>query len=137
MDSDHRLLMTDLVVKAEKMQNKEKRNGIKVESLKECDNIREYIRKINEDLEQLERVGKMEEIQETIRRIAEETLGKRWVGGTKKRHTKWWTEEVKEAIKRKTVLMRRWLKNRTVQTRAQYVEARNCLLYTSPSPRDS
>ena len=63
MDSDHRLLVTDLVMKAEKLQSKEKRNVIKVESLKECDKKREYIEKISEDLEQLG-VGEMERYKE-------------------------------------------------------------------------
>ena len=32
---------------------------------------------------------------------------------------------MKEAVKQKTLMMRKWLKNRTVETRFSYVEARN------------
>jgi hypothetical protein len=46
-------------------------------------------------------------------------------GGGKRRHTPWWTEEVKEAIKRKTKNMRIWLRRRTPETREEYVIARN------------
>src|SRR6201990_159334 len=125
MDSDHRLVVTDIRIRMERIQNKEKRSVFKVELLKENGKKREYIEKVRENLEQMEEVGEIREIQETVRRAAEETLGRRWTGRTRKRHTKWWGEEVREAILRKTVMMRRWLKNRTAQTRELYVEARN------------
>ena len=125
MDSDHRLVVTDIRIRMERIQNKEKRSVFKVELLKENGKKREYIEKVRENLEQMEEVGEKREIQETVRRVAEETLGRRWMRGTRKRHTKWWGEEVREAILRKTVMMRRWLKNRTAQTRELYVEARN------------
>ena len=118
-------MVTDLKVKTDKLQNKEKKNVIKVESLKECDKKREYIEIISQNLEQLEGVGEIGGETRKLKRAAEKTLGKGWVGGTRKRHKRRWTEEVKEAIKRKAVLMRRWLKNRTKQTRAQYMEVRN------------
>ena len=91
-------------MKAEKLQNKEKRNVIKVESLKECDKKREYVEIISQNLEQLEGFGETGGETRKVKRAAEKTLGKRWGGGMRKRHK---TEEVKEAIKRKAVLMRR------------------------------
>src|ERR1700755_948632 len=125
MDSDHRLVVTDIRIRMERIQNKEKRSAFKVELLKENGKKREYIEKVKENLKQMEEVGDIMKIQETMRRVAEETLGRRWMEGTRKRHTKSWGEEVREAILRKTVMMRRRLKNRTAQTRELYVEARN------------
>ena len=89
MDSDHRLVVTDIRIRMERIQNKEKRSVFKVELLKENGKKREYIEKVRENLEQMEEVGEIREIQETVRRVAEETLGRRWIGGTRKRHTKW------------------------------------------------
>ena len=45
--------------------------------------------------------------------------------GTKKRHTVWWNEEVKEATKKKNKEHRKWLKHRHEQTREEYISARN------------
>src|SRR6201990_961957 len=103
MDSDHRLVVTDIRIRMERIQNKEKRSAFKVELLKENGKKREYIEKVKENLKQMEEVGDIMKIQETMRRVAEETLGRRWMEGTRKRHTKSWGEEVREAILRKTV----------------------------------
>jgi hypothetical protein len=48
---------------------------------------------------------------------AKETLKVRWVGGTRKRHKPWWTDDIKAAVKEKTSKMRTWLKYRSPETR--------------------
>src|SRR5678815_632468 len=67
----------------------------------------------------------MEQIGSVVKEVARETLGIKWMGGVRKKHTPWWNEQVKNAVRQKMVALRRWLKNRSVQSRAVYVEARN------------
>ena len=125
MDSDHRLLVADLRVKAEVMKAREKRSVIRIDALRDEGKKQEYIAKVNEHLERREVGEEANGIQKVIIEAAEESLGRRWIGGTKKKHTPWWNEEVREAVKKKVQMMRKWLKNRTQQSRDLYVEARN------------
>src|SRR5678816_3302880 len=75
--------------------------------------------------ETLKNVEENEDLQDFIKEVAEKSLGKRWVGGTRKRHTAWWNEKKKKAIKEKTGKMRKWLKRRTAAAREEYVQAMN------------
>src|SRR5678816_4084081 len=125
MDSDHRLLVAEFRIRAEKNNTLDKRKIVKVESLKEQSKKDAYRNRVGEKIDQLDREEIFTELQEKIMEAAGEELGCRYVGGTKKRHTRWWNEVVEEAVKIKTIKMRRWLKRRTVQSRQEYVEARN------------
>jgi hypothetical protein len=80
---------------------------------------------LTEKLKNAQKGTDVEELQECIMSAAKETLKVRWVGGTRKRHTPWWTDDVKAAVKEKTSKMRTWLKYRSPETREQYVKARN------------
>lgn len=123
LDADHRLVVADMKMRGEGRVNEQKRAVIKVEKLAEQEERRKYEQEMQETLRNRE--GNEEDLQEVIKEVAERTLGKRWVGGTKKRHTPWWNEEVKNAIKEKTAKMRKWLKRRTAEAREEYVQARN------------
>lgn len=125
MDSDHRLLVADFRIRAEKNNVLDKRKIVKVESLKEQNKKDAYRNRVGEKINQLEREEIFMGLQEKIMEAAGEELGYRYVGGTRRRHTRWWNEEVEEAVKVKTIKMRRWLKGRTVQSRQEYVAARN------------
>lgn len=122
-DSDHRLVVAKLRVQETKWQVGEKRKVINVEALKEERKREEYVEKIKEKLMNVRETNM--NLQEIINETAEETLGVKWYGGTRKKHTGWWNEEVKRAIGDKNKKMRRWLKGRTEQKRAEYVIARN------------
>lgn len=122
-DSDHRVVVARLRVQEAKWQVGEKRKVIRVEALKEQGKREEYVEKIKEKLTDVQEINM--NLQETIGKAAEETLGVRWFGGTRKKHTMWWNEEVKKAVSEKNKKMRRWLKGRTEQRRAEYVIARN------------
>src|SRR5678815_3048702 len=125
MDSDHRLLLADLKIQAEKVQVKEKWSTIKVDSLKDQDKRLNYVGKVNEKILEMNGDETMEHIGSVVKETARETLGIKWMGGVRKKHTPWWNEQVKNAVRQKMVALRRWLKNRSVQSRAVYVEARN------------
>ncbi|XP_076063403.1 uncharacterized protein LOC143038269 [Oratosquilla oratoria] len=53
---------------------------------------------------------------------AKQVIHTKKIGGKK---TIWWTEDVKEAIKRKNTSFRKWMQRRNMNTRTAYVEARN------------
>lgn len=122
-DSDHRLVVAKIKTQETRWQITEKRKVIKVEALKEQEKREEYVEKLKERLARIEDTNV--NLQEIIGKTAEETLGVKWYGGTRKKHTIWWNEEVKMAVCEKNKKMRRWLRRRTAQTRADYVTARN------------
>jgi len=125
MDSDHRLLVADMRIRLEKKNVLEKRKLIKIDSLKEQNKRNAYRNSVRKKIGRMNREEVFMGLQEKVVEAAGEELGYRYVGGTKKRHTKWWNDEVERAIKMKTTKMRSWLKRRTVQSRHEYVEARN------------
>lgn len=126
MDSDHRLVIGDLKSLQIKTQKEEKRKIIKVENLKNEDLQRTYRDKVTEQLQEVHREDRDWDILKScITTNGQEVLGHRFTGGTRKRHTPWWNEEVKEAIRNKNTKLRRWLKGRSPETREEYVRARN------------
>lgn len=58
--------------------------------------------------------------------VSEKCCGTKWVGPTPggSKRTAWWTEEVKEAVKRKKTLFKQWLGNKTLEARDNYQVAR-------------
>ena len=105
---------------------KQKWKIIKTEPLKDAETRTEYMTKLTEKLEEIDREeANWNEIKEIITEVAEEKLGTKWVGGTKRKHSPWWSEELKNAVKDKTRKHRIWMKQRNELTRREYVEARN------------
>ncbi|XP_033099741.1 uncharacterized protein LOC117103306, partial [Anneissia japonica] len=126
LDSDHRLLVADIAVKGLNKQRKNKRKVININSLENQEVRNMYTSKLKQNLQETE-VGNQENWQtlaKCIKESAVNTLGIKWIGGTKKRHTPWWSEEVSEAVKDKTKKLRIWLKNGTQETRKEYILAR-------------
>src|ERR1700755_2943015 len=52
-------------------------------------------------------------------------MGKKKIGGGRKKRTVWWNEEVRNAMKLKNKEYRKWMKTRTEVNRREYVRARN------------
>ena len=125
LDSDHRLVVGQIKVPKVKVPRKEKWKIIKTYPLKDSQVKEEYQTKITAKIEQIdeEAIG-WEEVKNVICEVAEETLGTKWVGGSKKIHSPWWNEELKTLVKEKTKKMRKWLKHRTPESRQEYVELR-------------
>ena len=57
--------------------------------------------------------------------ITTELLGKKTIGGVRKKSTPYWTQELKEAVHAKNQAFRLWMKHRTAESRKDYVEKRN------------
>ncbi|XP_076065285.1 uncharacterized protein LOC143039296 [Oratosquilla oratoria] len=104
----------------------ERRKVIKVQSLKDAETKDKYQVAVDEKINLREEAAEnWEDLQEIIKGVAEETLGTKMEGGSKKRHTPWWTEEVKCAVKEKVKALRKWLRHKTLETRIEYVTSRN------------
>ena len=56
---------------------------------------------------------------------ADEILGEKVACRGKKKMTPWWTDDVRDAVKRKTVSFRKWTKSQRDDDRAEYIIARN------------
>ena len=129
MDSDHRLVIAVITQEIKRAPLANKIRKIKVENLKDAPHKEEFVEKCQEiRLEGGENniSVKWKYIVERMKEISEESLGVRMVGGTRKRHTPWWTEEMKVAVKKKTKSLRKWLRHKTPETRLDYVvERRN------------
>ena len=127
MDSDHRLVVAKIRVKRHKPVPTPKYKRLKIEKLREGDTKEEFKRRMGEVRMERENVGaeeRWEDIKEEVLNIAEEVVGFKSCGGTKK-HTQWWTEEVKTTVKNKNKTFRKWMKVRNEENRREYVEARN------------
>ena len=124
-DSDHRLVVGDMKIKKDRVPIKQKWKIIKTEPLKNPETKVEYVTRITEKLEELEEEPNWNDIKDTIITVAEDKLGTKWVGGTKRKHSPWWSEELRNAVKDKTKKHRIWMKQRDAQTRQEYVDARN------------
>ena len=124
LDSDHRLVLGKINIPSVRTQKAEKRKIIKTEILKDPDVKARFQNKFTEKLQELQQrdwIG----LKEKALEVGEQELGYRYVGGTKKRRTVWWNEEVKGAVKMKNKKHRRWMKERNQQTREEYVHSRN------------
>ena len=126
LDSDHRLLVADIKVGKVKTQQSRKRRVFKTKSLQEQEKQDTYRNKLTQKLERQREEEKQswDILKKTISEVAEETLGVEWIGGNRKRRTPWWNEDVKKAVKNKTLKLRRWLRRRTPESRLEYVMAR-------------
>ncbi|XP_066953399.1 craniofacial development protein 2-like [Macrobrachium rosenbergii] len=123
LDSDHRLVIGKINISSVSAQKTEKK-VIKIETLKDPDIEMRFDSKFTEKLQQLEQ-REWEALKESALKVGEEELGCRYVGGTRKRRTVWWNEDVKEVVKIKNKKHRKWMKQRNQQTREEYVFFRN------------
>ena len=129
MDSDHRLVIAVITQEMKKSPLTNKTRKINIDNLKDTFRKEDFIEKCQE----VEMDGNGNDISvnwkylaDKVKEISEETLGVKMVGGTRKRQTPWWTEEMKTAVKKKTKSLRKWLRYKTPETRLEYViERRN------------
>ena len=77
MDSDHRLLVADLRVKAEIMKAREKKSVIRIDALRDEGKKQEFRAKVNEHLERREEGEGKNGIQKIIIKATEEETD-RW-----------------------------------------------------------
>ena len=129
-DSDHRAVFIIINIGVQKPATAPKRRRLKIEKLQEDALKNEMCVKVEEIMPtELSTLQSVEEEWNTfhteVLNIARSTIGEKWVGGTKKKQTPYWTEEVKEAVKEKMNKFRVWMKRRTEETRQEYVQARN------------
>lgn len=129
-DSDHRLVLAKLNIKKPKPMKKIVRERIKLEKLKEPEKARLYKEKITEvcPSEQQEIKDIEEEwidMKDKITKIAKDILETKKISGGKKKKTVWWTNEVRDAVKKKTQAFRRWMRRRSLETRQEYEILRN------------
>lgn len=127
-DSDHRLVIGKLRIAAPKTRARTMQKRLLVENLKNEECVEQLQQRITENVPE-GATNSAEEEWERYRRvvaeIAEEVIHSKRSCGTRKRRTPWWTEEVKTAVKEKTLAFRRWMRTRQVEDRNRYVEARN------------
>ena len=119
LDSDHRLLIADLNLQTRRAFNRNVVRKIKVENLLSQEHLTEYFSRCQEVQSE-----DWNSLKDTLLNIATDTLGVRYVGGTRKRRTAWWNEEVSEISKRKNRAYRRWLKEKTQESREFYIQIR-------------
>ena len=128
MDSDHRLVLGKVRWKGKEKLRKRERNRYCLERLKE-EEVRERFNRSVELESEREIEGTVEESWEIFRReverISDEIIGKKRVGGGRRKRTAWWNDEVKAAVKLKNKKYRNWMKIRTENNRNEYVNARN------------
>jgi Reverse transcriptase (RNA-dependent DNA polymerase) len=65
------------------------------------------------------------DLHQEVTQITTELLGKKTIGGARKKSTLYWTQELKEAVHAKNQALRLWMKHRTVESRKEYVEKRS------------
>ena len=129
MDSDHRLVIAIITQEFKRAPLTNKIRKIKTENLKDTSHKEEFVEKcqgIELDGNENDISVKWDYIIGRMKEISEESLGVRMVGGTRKRQTPWWTEEMRIAVKKKVKSLRKWLRHKTPETRLEYViERRN------------
>lgn len=131
LDSDHRLVImkTKILPHKKRQRKKIKRVNIKnmndqtMLSFYETMNKNDHEHDDNYEEETMEDSWK--KIKETIHQAIEKSTGFKYSTTTRKKKTPWWTEEVKKAVKEKTGAFRRWMKERTPETREVYEAKRN------------
>ena len=109
LDADHRMVVAVVMVKQWRQKPIRKVRIIKTKGLKEQNIRNDYSRRVTRKI--IERCSDGEEEWEDVKKCmkdaAKEVLGEEWRGGSRKRHTPWWTEEVRVAITKKVTKMRR------------------------------
>ena len=128
LDSDHRVVVASVNLRYTLARPPVKRRRVAVEKLKEpevkermTENLRTKL-EINEGEENIERAW--ESSKKAILDSIENTVGFKYIGG-KKKTTPFWNEEMRKAVKNKNDAFRKWLKERTEDSRINYVTLRN------------
>jgi hypothetical protein len=128
-DSDHRMVVAVIKVKRPEIRAKRKNRRYLLENLKKQNNTEKLREAVRQRMQGEPQVEDVEDgwrfMKETIKGAAEEVIGSKVSGCTKKKTTAWWTEAVREAVKNKMKKFRIWMKTRRQEDRDGYVEARN------------
>ena len=119
LDSDHRLVLAKIKIVKPRERAKKKTKRLKIEELKNDDakeRLREKIavkiaEKRQEPSNGEQSVGEeWKLLKGSIIEAAEETIGYKVQGGTKKKRTAWWNDEVKEAVTKNMKAFRKWMR---------------------------
>ncbi|KDQ95960.1 hypothetical protein L798_05999 [Zootermopsis nevadensis] len=136
LNTDHRLIIGDKCFRKTSRKCRGKRyEKIGTENLRKTNKQEEYknkmIEKMNEltkeeleDREEWKLEKRWEKIKCSILQVAEEVCGKKKINtGTKR--TRWWTEEVKECVKRKKQAWKKYTHRKLDDDHQQYIGNRN------------
>ena len=106
-----------------------KQKRVDLQKLKDCSERDNFAEHITTKISHIKPTGEVEqdwnETKTLLCEAIEETVGFIWKTMSKRKQTIWWNEEVKDAVKVKNRLFRIWMKERTPETRASYIAARN------------
>ena len=130
MDGDHRMVVIKMKIDKPKKTKTEKKKRFMVENLNNSEVRESYKGKLTDNFnENKDRSNNIEheweKFREAVTKAAEESIGVKYTGGTKKKCTPWWNEDVKEAVKKKMRKFRLFMKHRTAESREAYIEARD------------
>ena len=104
--------------------------------LKDCSKRDNCVENITTNISHIKPTGEVEQDWNETKTVfcdsIKETVGFKWKTMSKRNQNIWWNEEVKDAVKVKDRLFRIWMKERTPETRASYIAARNDNLERRP-----
>ena len=102
---------------------------VDLQKLKDCSKRDNFADNITTKISRVKPTGEVEQDMNKTKNllcdVIEETVGFKWKTMSKRKQKIWWNEEVKYAMKVKNRLFRIWMKERTPETRASYIAARN------------
>jgi Reverse transcriptase (RNA-dependent DNA polymerase)/Endonuclease-reverse transcriptase len=130
LDSDHRMVLVKCSLRIKPPRQKPKRERLNVELFK-VEEIKQQVQtRIQEVIPRDEtHVNAIDDewrdFHLKVTQITTELLGKKTIGGERKKSTPYWTQELKEAVHAKNRAFRSWMKHRTVESRTEYVQKRN------------
>ena len=131
LDSDHRMILGKIRIRAPKTKIKKKRKRFVLENLKKPECVEQLIAKIQDEGHREENgegqsvESKWNKFKDVVKTSAEEVVQVKVSGNTKKKSTAWWTAEVAEAVKAKMKAFRKWMKTRAHEDRQEYIDKRN------------
>ena len=131
MDSDHRLVLTSTKYSVQKCRPSVKQKRVNLQKLRDCSERDNLAENITTKISHIKPTGEVEQDWSETKTLLynaigiEETVGFKWKTMSKRKQTIWWNEEVKDGVKVKNRLFRIWTKERTPETRASYIAARN------------
>lgn len=130
-DSDHRLVKAKMKIHLPKKEKTCVRKRVKIENIKDTEQeIQQSIRENADNIKSDDIEEYWKNLRDHLQNIQEDIIGMKNVGKTKKKKTGWWTEEVKTEVDKKKLLFRKWLKDRTPESRESYVNQRKTVYYT-------
>ena len=127
LDSDHRLLLIKLKLSKPKQIKAERRTRFCLENLQDPEYQERYKTEIrNKWHTQAEAYSSNEKwlgIQNGLKDTATNIIETKTVGNKLKKQTPWWNDEMKECVKKKMRLFRKWMKTRRIEDHENYKEA--------------